>query len=144
MCIESRARGTSTEEHYERATLCLPDFANDMILHRGDDGFEAVLRQYYDSAESNATERLVALKSKLRIASTYDFWAILVEETCDIIGAQCSMVAKRILVDEENTAIEMPPLGEPGSCLLGVAFYHNNGHGVKDMHRDYRYHAYGR
>jgi hypothetical protein len=145
MCMESGERATTIEEHYdERATLCLPDFVNDRILHRGDDGFEAVLRQYYDSAENNATERLVALKSKLRGASTHDFWAILMEETCSILGAQCSMVAKRILVDDENSAVEMPPLKEPGSCLLGVAFYLDNGHDIKDMHRDYRYHAYGR
>ena len=66
------------------------------------------------------------------------------EEMCDIVGAQCGFVAKRVLVDDENTAVEMPPIGEPGSCLLGVAFYLNGGHAVKQMYHDYRYHAYGR
>ena len=48
-----------------------------------------------------------------------------------------------MLVDDQDSAIEMPELGEPGSCLMGVAFYINNGADVKDMYRDYRYHAYG-
>jgi hypothetical protein len=142
--MEKGDRGSGTDVYDERATLCLPDFANDSILHRGSHGFDAVLRRYFGSAENNATERLVALKSKLRRAATYDFWTILMEDLCDIVGAQCGMVAKRILVDDENAAVEMPPLGEPGSCLLGVAFYLNGGGAVKDMRRDYRYHAYGR
>jgi hypothetical protein len=132
------------DEHLERATICLPDFAKEAVAHCGDDGFKSILRKYFQSPESNATERLVKLKEKLRPASTYDFWGILMEEMCDIVGAQCGFVAKRILVDDQNTAVEMPPLGEPGSCLLGVAFYLDNGSDVKSMYRDYRYHAYGR
>lgn len=140
---------TSAEETPEpddlinRNTLCLPDFAGNSILHGGDNGFKNVLRQYFPSPESNATERLVDLKSKLRDASTHDFWGILMEEMCDITGSQCGFVAKRMLVDDQDSAIEMPELGEPGSCLMGVAFYINNGTDVKEMYRDYRYHAYG-
>jgi hypothetical protein len=131
-------------EHLERATICLPDFSKQAVSHGGDDSFTSILQKYFDSSESNASERLVKLKEKLRDASTYDFWGILMEEMCDIVGAQCGFVAKRILVDDENTAVEMPPLGEPGSCLLGVAFYLNNGADVKSMYRDYKYQAYGR
>jgi hypothetical protein len=127
----------------DRASLCLPDFATDSIVHGGDEGFKDVLRQYFPTAESNASERLVALKSKLRNASTHDFWGILMEEMCDITGSQCGFVAKRMLVDDQDSAVEMPELGEPGSCLMGVAFYINNGSDVKELYRDYRYHAYG-
>lgn len=137
-------REVQEDEHLERVTICLPDFANNVVSHYGDDDFKSILRQYLQSLESNASERLIKLKEKLRDASTYDFWGILMEEMCDIMGAQCGFVAKRILVDDHNTAVEMPPLGEPGSCLLGVALYLNNGADVKSMHRDYRYHAYGR
>ena len=126
-----------------RSTLCLPHFGKDSVVHDGDDGFKDALRHYFPMAESNATERLMELKSKLRTASTHDFWALLMEEMCDITGAQCGFVAKRMLVDDQDSAVEMPDLGEPGSCLMGVAFYVNNGKDVKELHRDYRYHAYG-
>lgn len=129
--------------HVERANLCLPDFEKDTIAHRGDEGFMPALKRYYDSRESNASEKLIELKNRLKDATTHDFWGILMEEMCDIMNAQCGFVAKRILVDDENTAVEMPKLGEPGSCLLGVALYLNDGHDVKNMYRDYRYHAYG-
>jgi hypothetical protein len=128
----------------ERATLCLPDFEKDAVSHCGDEGFKNVLHQYFPSAESNAAERLVKLKARLKDVSTHEFWGILMEEMCDIAGAQCGFVAKRILVDDENTAVEMPPIGEPGSCLLGVALYLNGGTAVKSMYHDYKYHAYGR
>ncbi|TVY81188.1 Sensory/regulatory protein RpfC [Lachnellula suecica] len=127
----------------DRTTLCLPNFAQDSIVHGGDEGFKDVLRQYFPTSESNATERLVDLKARLRKASTHDFWAILMEDMCDITGSQCGFVAKRMLVDDQDSAVEMPPLGEPGSCLMAVAFYLNNGVGVKKLFRDYRYHAYG-
>lgn len=131
-------------EVLDRETLCLPDFGKDTILHGGDPGFGDTVQQYFSSPESNAAERLVQLKRKLTAADTTEFWKLLMEEICDIMGSQCGFVAKRILVDDENSAVEMPPLGEPGSCLMGVAFYLNNGKDVNELYRDYRYHAYGR
>jgi hypothetical protein len=132
-----------SEELIDRATLCLPHFGKDSILHGGDEGFKDVLGQYFPLAESNASERLVDLKSRLRNASTHNFWGILLEEICDITDSQCGFVAKRMLVDDQDSAIEMPELGEPGSCLMGVALYIDNGADVKELYRDYRYHAYG-
>lgn len=127
----------------DRTSLCLPDFARGSIVHGGEPGFKEVLQQYFPIHESNATSRLVDLKCRLKRASTHDFWAILMEEMCEITGSQCGFVAKRILVDDRESAVEMPELGEPGSCLMGVAFYVNNGTDVKELYRDYRYHAYG-
>jgi hypothetical protein len=141
--VEEERPQTASGELIDRASLCLPHFGKDSVLHGGDEGFKDVLRQYFPSAESNASERLVDLKSRLRSASTHDFWGILMEEMCDIAGAQCGFVAKRILMDGQDSAVEMPELGEPGSCLMGVAFYLNNGSDVKQMYRDYKYHAYG-
>jgi hypothetical protein len=126
----------------DRTNLALPDFEGNLILHGGDEGFNDVLRRYFPPAESNASGRLVELKSKLTDASTHDFWGLLMEEICDITGSQCGFVAKRMLVDQDS-AVEMPEFGEPGSCLMATAFYINNGTDVKEMHRDYRYHAYG-
>ncbi|KAM3074414.1 hypothetical protein ACMFMG_002779 [Clarireedia jacksonii] len=142
MTEASEGTDHGSEGLLDRQTLCLPDFAEDSILHRGDDGFRKVLERYFPTAESNASERLVNLKTRLRKASTHDFWAILLEEMCDITGAQCGLVAKRMLVDDQDSAIEMPELGEEGSCLMGVAFYMESGE-VKELKRDYRYTAFG-
>lgn len=130
-------------KHEGRTTLCLPNFEADQTVHGGEEGYMDVLRQYFPASESNATERLVHLKQQLRSATTYDFWRILMEEMCDIFSAECGYVSKRILVDDENSAVEMPELGEPGSCLMGTAFYVNHGDLVKELHRDYRYTAFG-
>src|SRR4051794_31126793 len=99
------AREVTTEDLLERVTVCLPDFQKDAVSHCGDEGFKGILQKYFRSPESNASERLVKLKTRLKDASTHDFWSILMEEMCDIGGAQCGFVAKRILVDVENTAV---------------------------------------
>lgn len=140
---QTRESTRATINHIARSTLCVPSFAQDAITHAGDDGFHDVLRQYFDSPVNNASEQLVALKNNLRKASTYDFWSILMEGMCSITGAQCGFVAKRMLVDDRNTAVEMPPLGEPGSCLMGVAFYVDDGLEIKKLYRDYQFNAYG-
>ncbi|CAG8957524.1 hypothetical protein HYFRA_00010390 [Hymenoscyphus fraxineus] len=127
----------------DRSTLCLPDFESGSALHAGDERFRDVARTHFRSAENNATEGLVKLKSKLRNASTHDFWAILTKEMCAITGAQCGYVSKRILVDDRDSAIEMPLEGDPGLCLMAVAFYLDNGEDVPQLHRDYNYYTYG-
>ncbi|KAI9734093.1 MAG: hypothetical protein M1818_007031 [Claussenomyces sp. TS43310] len=139
----SREEDSPEEPLLGRASLCLPDFEQELVAHNGDAGFEKAMRQYFVTAESNAAERLVQLKTKLRDASTHDFWSLAMEGLCDIIGAQCGFVAKRMLIDDQDSAVEMPPIGEAGSCLMGVAFYLNNGRDVNKLYRDYRYHAYG-
>ena len=127
----------------ERITLCLPNYKSGMVAHCGDDDFDKSVRQFFDPSESLANEQIIKLKTSLRVASTYDFWSILMEGMTEIVGAQYGFVAKRILADDEDSAIEMPPLGEPGSCLMGLAFYYNDGHGQVGMFRDYKYLAYG-
>jgi hypothetical protein len=90
--VEDMEEGTDeppADNLIDRATLCLPDFARDAVIHGGDEHFKDVLRQYFPSSESNATERLIDLKAKLRSASTHNFWGILMEEMCDITGSQC-------------------------------------------------------
>lgn len=127
----------------ERTSLCLSGPKPGVAHHRGDQGFRESVHQHYSISENNATEQLVQLKKQLAEASTYDFWSLLMEGMTKITGAQYGFVAKRILVDDQNSAVEMPPIGEPGSCLLGVAFYYNDGEQVVDLHRNYKYLAYG-
>lgn len=135
--------GGNLAELMERATLCVSGPNPGIAAHRGDEGFREVVEEHFTVAENNAVEKLVQLKARLREASTYDFWSILMEGMTEITGGQYGFVTKRILVDDQDTAVEMPPIGEPGSCLLGVAFYYNDGGDFNDLHRDLKYLAYG-
>lgn len=135
--------GENLADMMERTTLCVSGPEPGIAAHDGDHGFRETVGQHYSVEENNAVEQLVRLKKKLREASTYDFWSLLMQEMTSLSGAQYGFVTKRILVDEQNAAVEMPPIGEPGSCLLGVAFYYNDGEKLEDLHRDYKYLAYG-
>ncbi|KAI9773509.1 MAG: hypothetical protein M1835_006149 [Candelina submexicana] len=127
----------------ERKTLCFPSPVPGIVSHNGDEGFRENVQRYYPARENNAAEQFVNLKASLRDAGTEEFWTVLVEGLTTITDSQYAFIAKRILVDDQNTAVEMPPLGETGSCLMGVAFYYNDSQGLKAMHRDYKYIAYG-
>lgn len=135
--------GGNLVQMMQRATLCVSGPEPGVAAHSGDKGFREVVEEYFTAVENNAVERLVQLKKRLREASTYDFWSLLMEGMTEITGSQYGFVTKRILVDDQDTAVEMPPIGEPGSCLLGVAFYYNDGKDLKDLHRDFKYLAYG-
>ena len=127
----------------ERTSLCMSSPTPGLAAHNGDDSFLPSVHQHYTVQENNAVEKLVRLKTELKAASTYDFWRILMEGMTNITGAQYGFVAKRILVDDQDSAVEMPLIGEPGSCLMGVAFYYNDGREFRNLHRDYKYLAYG-
>ena len=127
----------------ERTSLCMSGPTPNVATHVGDEYFPKIVSQHYSVAENNATEHLVRLKHQLRESTTFDFWRMLMEGMTAMTGAQYGFVAKRILVDDSNSAVEMPGIGEPGSCLLGVAFYYNDGHEICNLHRDYKYLAYG-
>ncbi|KAL8730435.1 MAG: hypothetical protein Q9166_004073 [cf. Caloplaca sp. 2 TL-2023] len=135
--------GGNLVEMMERASLCVSGPNPGVAAHHGEEGFREVVEEHFTAAENNAVEELVQLKKKLREASTYDFWSLLMEGMTSMTGAQYGFVTKRILVDDQDTAVEMPPIGEPGSCLLGVAFYYNDGRDIVDLHRDFKYLAYG-
>jgi hypothetical protein len=113
-----------------------------MVLHCGQTGFKEELVRLYSPAESNAVEALVRLKDSLRKADAESFWPLLTEGLANIADAQYAFVSKRILVDDDNVAVEMPPIGEPGACLMGAAFYVNDGHGTEHHIRNFKYHAY--
>ena len=127
----------------ERESLCFSSSIPGIVIHRGDEGFREIARQNYSKAENKATEQLVQLKAKLKGATTSTFWTQLMEGMTRIVGAQYAFVVKRILVDDQNSAVEMPPIGEAGSCLLAVAFYYNDGQEMEAHYRDYKYLAYG-
>nr|BAJ95513.1 predicted protein [Hordeum vulgare subsp. vulgare] len=126
----------------ERRSLCLPSVQPGIATQFGEHGFVQNLTKHFPSSENNALERLVQLKHDLRAADSESFWSRLMEGVTDICHAQYGFVAKRVLTDDHNSAIEMPTIGDPGSCLLGVAFYYNDGDKQRAMLRDYKYLAW--
>lgn len=114
-----------------------------MVVQEGVNGFREELSRVFNPAESNAAEGLVQLKDRLRKADTDSFWAQLTQGLAQIVDAQYAFVSKRILVDDRDVAVELPPIGEPGACLMGEAFYINDdaGHGP-GLLRNFKYHAY--
>ncbi|UPX18019.1 uncharacterized protein EKO05_0008343 [Ascochyta rabiei] len=127
----------------ERRSVAFSRPSPGVVVQEGESGFKEELSRLYDPAESNAAEQLVQLKSTLRTADIDTFWSLLTEGLARIADAQYAFVSKRILVDEKDVAVEMPPIGEPGSCLMGEAFYINEDHGDGPGHlRNFKYHAY--
>lgn len=127
----------------ERRSLCLSRPMPGMVVQEGVNGFREELSRVFNPAESNAAEGLVQLKDRLRKADTDSFWAQLTQGLAQIVDAQYAFVSKRILVDDRDVAVELPPIGEPGACLMGEAFYINDdaGHGP-GLLRNFKYHAY--
>ncbi len=142
MAIKS---GSSNSPVIERRSLCLSSPHPGLAAHHGESGFADTIKKHFAVPENNAAEKLVLLKEELKNADTEIFWKRLMEGMTEICHAQYAFVAKRILVDDHDSAVEMPPIGEPGSCLLGVAFYYNDGKDprTEGLHRDYKYLAWG-
>jgi signal transduction histidine kinase/AmiR/NasT family two-component response regulator len=127
----------------ERQSICLAQPLPGHVVQPGQTGFKEELAKIYDPAESNAAEQLVELKEALRNADTDTFWALLTKGLAQIADAQYAFVSKRILVDDRDIPVELPPIGEPGACLVGEAFYINDDHGNGPGHlRNFKYHAY--
>jgi len=130
------------KEPIERKTLCFSIPQPGVVLHIGEPRFRQRLGLLCPANESNAVEEAVKLKSRLKDAPSEEFWATATEGFATLLDAQYGFISKRILVDEENAAVEMPPIGEPGSCLMGQAFYYNDDKGTKGTAPMMRYAAY--
>ena len=128
----------------ERESLCLARNGHTgMILHKGDRSFKEELGNVCPTAESNASEILVNLKSRLRTLDVEDFWPQLAEGMAELLDASYFFVSKRIVLDDQDVAVEMPPIGQPGSCLMAVAMYWNDRKDLNGNIRNLKYSAYG-
>ncbi|KAL1881085.1 hypothetical protein Plec18167_003627 [Paecilomyces lecythidis] len=114
-----------------RKSLCLSSDQPGVAVHSGDSNFAESVVKYFDVAQSNAVEQLVALKDELRMVETKVFWQRLMEGVTSICGAQYGFVAKTTTTD-----------GEAVSSPLGVAYsQREDGHHIEEMSRDHRYFA---
>lgn len=137
---------TSTEPHekqyIERKTLCIAGSTPGLATHAGEQDFAQKLRKYYKPDENNVAEKLVHFKAELELLEGEAFWSRLMTGMTRICQSQFAFVSKRILVDDHTTAVEMPKIGEEGSCLMAVALYFNDGKGQEKMTSDYKYYAW--
>ena len=129
------------DDGLQRSSLCFPQFEDKVVIHRGHPDFDEKTKQHFSTAENRAAEQVVLLKAKLKDPAVEDFWAMVVEGLAEIVGSQITFVAKRMLVDDENVAVELPPIGEAGSCLMGVVFHFDDGHGFKSTVKNLKYKA---
>ena len=110
----------------------------------GDAGFGQDLARLYRQAENNAMAHLTRVKAELKAARTEEeFWPMATQALAELSGAQYAFISKRMLVDDQDATVEMPPHGAPGSCLMSQAFYYNDGNGQMGNPRNVKYHAYG-
>jgi len=126
----------------DRQTLCIAGSTPGLATHAGEDDFAQRLRKNYQPDESNVAEQLIHFKDELSRLVGEAFWSRLMTGMTEICHAQFAFVSKRVLIDDQNTAVEMPRIGEVGSCLMATAIYYNNGEAIKGMHQDYKYHAW--
>ena len=126
----------------ERDTICFPRLGTRDVLRRGDPGFNDTVARLYHAGESDALEALVQLKTRLTTLSLDEFWTALCEGISQLVGSDMSFVMKRMLVDEQDAAVEMPPFGEPGSCMMAAALHYRTGDGSERHLRDTKFFAY--
>lgn len=127
----------------ERRSICFPRPGTKTILEKGSQGFRDELRRLYATDENDALESLIELKSHLRTLSNTDYWSAATEGLSKLLGAEITFVMKRMLVDDHDTAVEMPPLGETGSCLMAAALHYCTLDGSKHTVKETKFHAYG-
>lgn len=135
--------GVIEQQAMERRTICFPHHGTQSVLQHGDPGFKDEINRLYASDENNALEELIALKASLRHLSTDDFWSAMTEGMSKMLGAEICFIMKRVLVDDQESAVEMPPIGAPGACIMAAALHYCANDGSKETYKSTKFHAYG-
>ncbi|KAL9096195.1 MAG: hypothetical protein Q9165_001718 [Trypethelium subeluteriae] len=129
-------------DYVQRDSVCFAQPRPYIESLPGTKGFQDMLSHLYAPLESNALHELINLKSRLRNATSDEFWMSITEGLARLTGAQIAFVSKRILYDEHDLAVEMPPLGEPGSCLMASSLYFEDEAGHGETQRNWKYQAF--
>ncbi len=128
----------------ERETICFPHRGTQDVIHQSDADFNQEIDRLYDPAESDALESVLKLKAHIQTLPTDDFWEAITDGISDILGADMSFISKRMLVDDQDAAVEMPPIGEPGSCLMATALHYRSSTDASMVRtKQTKYWAYG-
>ncbi|KAF3171909.1 hypothetical protein EYR41_004808 [Orbilia oligospora] len=123
-------------------SICIPSCDNKSIIHSGQPGFLEMMNKHYPKDEMKARHLISVLKLKLYTLQGQEFWKTLMTGMADITGSQYTFVAKRVLKGDAKSAVEYPPLGEEGSCLMGLAYYVRNHDGKDALYNDIQYKGY--
>lgn len=127
-----------------RDSICISLPAPNSVIHKGEHRFQEELRRFYKDAESIALERMFRLKIALKATRTEEeFWPMATEGLAAITGAQYSFINKRMVAEDEDANVEMPPYGTPGSCIMSQAMYFDDGHGHSGCGTNLKYSIYG-
>jgi hypothetical protein len=129
-------------EFLDRDSVCIAQPRPYVIALPGAEGFKEELTRFYNQHENNALADLAALKAQLRDANPDDFWAHVTKGLAQLTGAQLAFISKRVLHDEHDRAVEMPPIGEPGSCLMASSIYAEDAEGDGKILSDFKYDAH--
>lgn len=142
LAVEHEAADDDPKLALDRLSMCFSTAAPGEVLQGGDPRFAHELTQFYPAAEAMASEKLVQLKSRLLAATREEFWATVTKGIADVADAQYAFISKRILANDQDIPVEMPPIGEKGSCLMGMAYYYKDGKGTEGTAPDIKYEAY--
>ncbi|TID27622.1 sensor histidine kinase-like protein/response regulator [Venturia nashicola] len=127
-----------------RDSICVSLPAPNSVIHNGDHGFQEELGRHYRDAESIALERMFKLKAALKATRTEEeFWPMAAEGLAAITGSQYAFINKRVVPEDEDANVEMPPYGTPGSCIMSQAMYFDDGHGHSGGGTNLKYSVYG-
>ncbi|QDS67514.1 hypothetical protein FKW77_001683 [Venturia effusa] len=127
-----------------RDSICISLPAPNSVIHNGDHGFQEELGKHYKPAETIALERMHTLKLALKATRTEEeFWPMAAEGLAEVTGAQYSFINKRIVAEDEDANVEMPPYGTPGSCIMSQALYYNDGDGQSGVGTNLKFSIYG-
>ncbi|KIW01321.1 uncharacterized protein PV09_07096 [Verruconis gallopava] len=136
--------GEKPPDYVERDDLTISRPGKAGAVGKGDEVFSSEVRRLFEAAENNGIERLTKLKANLKAARTAEeFWPMATRGLAELSGAQYAFISKRMLVDDEDATVEMPPFGAPGSCLMSQALYFNDGHGQSGNPLNVKYQVYG-
>ncbi|KAF3920662.1 hypothetical protein ABW21_db0206865 [Orbilia brochopaga] len=123
-------------------TICIPSCDHKSIIHSTHPDFVEMMSKHYVHDEMHARHQISTLKLKLNTLRGDSFWETMMRGMSDIAGSQYTFVAKRILHGDTQTAVEYPPLGEEGSCLMGLAYYVRDHDGKDTLYKDVQYKGY--
>jgi hypothetical protein len=126
-----------------RETFCISNSREHVVLQSGDHAFDHQVSRFYTSPESVVLEKLLLAKATIRHSRRNDsFWSKATELLSDLTGAQYAFISRRMDVDDDMNQTPLPPMGDPGSCLMGMSILYTDPKGDRQSWSNSKYLAY--